>query len=345
MKSKIALLTILVFSAFHASGINKKDPIRLLNWWEYLSQEAVEFLEKEGHHLNVTTYKSNEVAISQLITNKENIDVVIVSNQIIPSILKDKVIYTNIFDKKSINSEYHELFKPILDHCVPYLWSTTIFVLNTKQNNLHVPTNIAQLRELKKQKITIATIDDKFETLARIQAENQKNCPVNKNAYRFPACDFKHLKDISLGLLPSEFTTSIADIIKNENTAAYGWHGETGAIIDKKTVSIALPDGPPIVGFDAVCIVKNRHSGARLKQLKEFAQTLGSRKVVQFNVARTQYFSPYINDNMNLRPEISELFNNLNTRIKEQSAIMIYSPSSNLHSKINMWWKKIRYGK
>ncbi len=74
MKSKIALLTLLVFSAIHASGINKKEPIRLLNWWEYLSQEAVEFLEKEGHHLNVTTYKSNEVAISQLISGCVNID-------------------------------------------------------------------------------------------------------------------------------------------------------------------------------------------------------------------------------------------------------------------------------
>jgi len=339
------LITVFLFVTSFAADSNKTRPIQLLNWWEYLAKDAVTALASQGHHLNVITYKSNEVAVSQLINNKKNIDVVIVSSQLIPSLLKDKVIYSGLFQNKNQQTEYYDFFHSTLDHCVPYLWSTTVFVMNTQKSNLQVPTNIVQLRQLKKQKLTIATIDDKFEILARLQAENHQTCPINKGGYSFPNCDFKYLKNISLGLLPSEFTTSIADIVKNENTAAYGWHGETAPFLDKKTLAISLPQGPPVIGFDAICIVNNKQTPARLRQLINFAQTLGGRKFTQYNVKQTQYFSPYKADTENLHPKIAELLNSLNLRVDELPAILIYAPNSDLHRKINIWWKNVRYGK
>lgn len=338
---KIILIALVL--CIYGINSNADNAIRLINWWEYLSKESVKSLEEIGYKIDVITYKSNEVAISQLIRNKNNIDIAIVSNQLIPALIKDNIIVTNSFENRNENSKYLDFFKSTKNHCIPYLWATTVFVLNTDKNNLPVPKTLKQLAELRNDDVKIAAIDDKFEILAHLVSENSTKCPLANDT--FPFCDMKYLNKIEPILRPNEYNTSIAEAISQKNTAAYGWHGEVLEFIDNKNISISLPDGKPVISYDSVCIVKNNRTGKEQNRLVNFALHLGSRKNTEFNVRQTQYFSPFKDglENNHLKPKNKKILSELIQKIQKNKTILISIPNAELHSQINTWWKNYRY--
>ena len=337
----LALLTTPSFAK------EKTIKIRLLNWWEYLDVRVQEKLKANGFEIELTPYKSNEIAMSRLVLTNTKHDVVIISNVIINSALQANALDTGVLkpDNKDIYS-----FIPKVPGCVPYLWSTTVFVTDPRVKKAS-PKTFEELLALRQAGFEVAIVDDSFEVSARMMADNNlmfdrvnrvNASPFSRVQKALETPAFQNLEAIrSVKVL-----TSVGEHLQKPNAAMYGWHGEVAGNLKKAPwLEFSLPKQFPIVGADYVCLARDRaHKDISEKDLRRFVSLLTDRESIGWNVQTSQYFSPFEGDQRNLQPKVQLLQKNLISLMKSSKPVWLSSPSPEDHKALNKWWRKARYG-
>ncbi len=72
--------TIVILSLICSEGLSASTTLKILTWWDYLSKDVIQNLEKQGYSVKITTYRTNEAAVSRLTKNQENFDLAIISS-------------------------------------------------------------------------------------------------------------------------------------------------------------------------------------------------------------------------------------------------------------------------
>lgn len=316
--------------------------IKLLNWWDFIAPNVVNDIKKNKNNLLLTTYKSNDVAISKIITSSHNLDIAILSNQVIPSLIEANLIHKNIFKNKYNFAKMYSFLSSFNESCIPYSWSTTLFISNRAEK-----VKIKQLTDFNTDSfssINLAVIDDKMEFLARLVGDNIKTCPKQPN--NVMGCSLDYITKIPLKVSSNKFTSSIADILSLKNSVVFGWSGEgAGLLKNHNSIEFVMPQGLPVIGYDSICIIKNKNSRKKQADLVKFAIELSSEKNALENSKYMQYFSPYKNNFEVLHPKTKELLIDILRKIEIETPIIISAPNRSNHEVINSWWKKIRYVK
>jgi spermidine/putrescine-binding protein len=321
--------------------------IKLLNWWDYLDASIVEQEKSEGFNINLGVYKSNDVAVGKLISNKDQYDVAILSNQVIGALAASNIILPNNVEDKS---KYYDFLVSNNNLCVPYMWSVTVFATNSnKIDEAPKVESISDLLNLKKAGYSIGVIDDKLEVVARIFGDISKECnfsnkaDLNKSVIN--RCWKILRKKQGKQLVGSMFVNSVYEILDKAPSAVYGWHGEIApALASKNRIRLELPKYLPVLGYDSVCIINKKRSSKELLEIKRFIKILTDQKSANIMAKKTQYFSPYKDSSEGLRPEFKKLLFETQIEINKMNYQVLSSPSEKEHIILNEFWKAVRYG-
>lgn len=354
---KITYLRFFVFALFSlvSSGVYAENikpslnTIQLYNWWDYIAPGVIQRLANSGYQTEIMVYKSNEVALSRLSAGQHNFDVAIVSNFALPYLMSQGLIETNQFQQVTEERHYLPLFHGTAPHCLPYLWSTTVFA--AKKNELSIlPGSLSELIALKSRGYKIGIIDDLYETVARLIGDSKTICgQSSKNYFKknvfdvLSACSTEQFLP-QQGLDARDFDTFIADLLAQPKIAVYGWHGEVLSQIWKyPSLKVALPKTHPVIGYDAVCIMKRHDRRTPVGSLVRYVELLTDMKSTELNISTNQYFSPYSNHTAGLMPQTRELYFTVTERLKHTHPIIIKPPTFPVHMRLNAWWKSVRY--
>ncbi len=334
----IILLTFSVFS---------KQKVRILTWWDFISPKVLQGLENNGFDISITEYRSNEVALSKILTKPGDYDVVIISNWVMKILEKTEVIDRTLLKKIGNERNYHYFLKQIVDEfdCLPYLWATTSYAMDTR-GQLPEPMDLVKLVGLKKHGYKIGIIDDAVEFGAAVMLSYDPTC-VNSLAphelfFGMVRCNFPEAKVLSSLFKPADFRNSIQTLV-GPKTAVYGWHGELGKIINKFSyMNFVKPAHSPVVGLDSVCLIRNKKNQLKLV---EFAKEITGKKMTKINAENMQYFSPYVDLKPNYNFKINLLYEDTVKSIRSSNPIILQPPEPLLQEKLNQWWQKLRYEK
>jgi len=333
----------------NASTVDAKRiaSVKVLTWWDYIDDRVLQKTKNGGFNLDISIYKSNEVAISRLAAGYQKYDIAIISNFAIAA-LSSKVEFEKY---KEVKITKNKILPFILGNslCKPYLWSTTVFSYDS--NNVRVPPeNFDHLRKLKNSGILIGIIDDSLEYIARVTLEHLKENSSGKINLNYLFSQFFKLSQTaqlekSRQFEKVDFKSTIEPIIKNQRSVAYGWHGESASQLNNAPwIDFSVPDSGVIIGSDYVCIPKWRTSTSpKLSELERLRELLTDAESTRWNVESTQYFSPYFNDTKGLKPKVEKLYRQVVAKVKNNHAVMISMPGKDHFSKINNLWKQIRY--
>lgn len=112
--------------------------VNVFNWYEYISQDAIDLFEKEtGIEVNMMYFDTNETMLPQVRISPSSFDVVIPSDYAIEKLIKEDLLDTINFDNVP-NFQYIDpnLLNPGYDptgaYSVPYMWGTVGILYNTK---------------------------------------------------------------------------------------------------------------------------------------------------------------------------------------------------------------------
>lgn len=335
---------LLIFNSSYAKKNYNNDSIAIFNWWDFIIPKVQKKINDQGYKFNIIEYRSNEVALSKLLSPQADYDIVIVSNWVL-QILKDANYLNPLFNQTILKSRDYIPFLEKMGHgCIPYMWSTTTFAIDTLDIKLQ-PNTIFSLIELKKKGIKIGLIDDPIEFATRVIMDNKKSCKNDKKLFNpldiNEQCAME-LEKLNKDLEPKDFRNTIEKFL-DINTAVYAWHGEVGSKLDSHpNLNFVLPQSDIILGADYVCIPKKKRYKPNLKKFVEF---LTNKENTEIQVNELQYFSPYNHHEVQQHPKITKLKTDILERVKTSPPIFLSAPQPESHSRINKWWQSIRYGK
>lgn len=342
--TKLLLFLSFILLTFNTFALNKNESISVYNWWDFITSETQEKLKKEGFNFNVIEYRSNDVALSELLSSKSDFDVVIVSNWVLQVLNK-----TNYIDKKFNNNllikrKYLPFLKNLSEGCMPYMWATTMFAVETNNDNIK-PDTLNSLLELKSKGFKISIVDDQMEFMARVFLDNMDKC-LKKAEFVDPLNISKDcittLEKNTKYFEPKDFRNSIENFI-NQDTAVYAWNGEVGdQLANHPNIRFILPKSNVLLGADFLCIPKKKKYK---KDLFKFIEILTNEKTTAQQASKFQYFSPYVEHKVNYHPKIDKLKQELFERINQSSPVFLAPPQSEVHERINHLWQKVRFGK
>ncbi len=322
--------------------------VSLYTWWDYVPTQVIEKLKSRGFRLNIIEYRSNEVALSKLLSGKSDYDIAIVSNWVVRVLEESNRVDSRILGALIHKRKYLDFAADFSRVCVPFLWSTTTFAADAK-NLKEGPMSINALLALQSRAYKIGIVDDPIEFAARVVADNKDKCTggdqnqnPNQNVFDLiDRCPAQNLLE-TVGKIDRGFFRNTLDPILGPKAAIYGWHGEVGArIASLPTFEFYLPKSNPVVGLDYVCVLKGRKESS----LPAFVELLTDEESTNFNIAKTQYFSPYVVDTGTYSPKVKKLKEDLLARLKTEKPVILSPPKGSVHAKINKWWQKIRYGR
>lgn len=335
------IIFVLQFAEPHVLASSKT--VTIYSWWDYIPSEVIDKIGKKGIKINIIEYRSNEVALSKLLSSKSEYDIVIVSNWVLRVLEEAQKVDLATSGILRSRRNYLEFSTKFASSCIPYLWSTTTFAADSK--NLKIsPRSIDDLLALHRKSYTIGIVDDPIEYSARIVSDSKEKCSASGASTnvldRLEHCSAEKLLKLSDKSERGFFRNTLEPIL-GPKSAVYGWHGEIGGQIDSlPTYEFYLPEGKPVFGLDYVCILKGRSN----KLLPEVVELLTDEESTNINILKTQYFSPYVNDTGKYSPKVKKLKEELLERMKNESPIILTPLSRAVHAKINKWWQKVLYG-
>lgn len=333
MKSLVIILLIC------STSLGAKQTIRVLSWWDYISPKVIKKVESHGYKVDLSLYKSNEVAFSRIVSEGNKFDVLIISGGIVDSL-------SNLVPVKKItgNSGYKDYLPFLIKKdmkCVPYLWSATVFSVIGDEK----VSTLEDLLNLKDKNYSIAVVDDPLEVMAR--AFLDLGCANIKDHYHYDwnqtsKCKEAQVKEYLKKLSPMDIKTSTAEYLVKNKTAAYGWHGELNPLLDTPNFNINIPKNKPIIGADYVCMVGK---GQTDKTVMKFINLLTDHDSTELNMKSLGYFSPYVNHTNGLHKKMKTLYSDIIAKSKNEGVVLINSPPPQVYKSINNLWQKIRYEK
>ena len=139
MKSIQRLVMIGFLWFFSAIALAEQPIVNIYNWSNYISSDVLKRFTKEtGIQVNYTTYDSNETMYAKLKANpKSGYDIVVPSTYFVDRMRKQGMLQR--LDKKKLShfnnlnpSLLNKAYDPDNQYSVPYFWSTTGVVLNSR---------------------------------------------------------------------------------------------------------------------------------------------------------------------------------------------------------------------
>jgi spermidine/putrescine-binding protein len=147
--AKWRIFLLLVCFTLFASGCQARQKLLLLNWGEYINEEAVELFEAEYNvDVIINIASSNEMFYAKLKSGTTAYDLVIPSEYMVEKMvskgLLQKIDYDLLTNYDPINNHYlpgvkgiqGEMFSDYEDYAVPYLWGTFGLMYNKKVQGL-----------------------------------------------------------------------------------------------------------------------------------------------------------------------------------------------------------------
>lgn len=319
------------------------EKINVLNWWNYMSSKDQNILQKAGFNFQVIEYRSNEGALSKILSTFHKYDIVIVSNWVAEIINNANKIDNRTLKPVIKSRNYLSSTVSKNTHCLPYLWAATTFAYKKDQSTQQINT-LRKLVELKEANKRIAVIDDSMEFIHRFFEDEQLNkCLESKENL---LCN-KKILTFGNKITPSDFLSFYNGNL-GKLDAVYGRHGEMTKTVEKiENFEFALPLKRPVMGIDYVCILKNEtRSKKRTKELKRFVEELTNKDNTNNHVKETHYFSPYDEYTKGLLPPKTErLYYQMKERLKKNKPYYIKPLSNNKIKVLNKLWKTIRFNK
>lgn len=344
MKKSLFLLILFLFSCAAYSKSNSSK-IKIYSWWDFLAADALQKIEKKGFQIEMTEYRSNEVALSKILNGKNDFDVVIISNWVFKILDQNKLLDRSSLNKISRERKYLKFIMDLDQNsiCIPYLWATTTYAVDTRNLNTQ-KMDLFRLASLKKQGFKIGIIDDPIEFAAMSLLSNDEECSKSFNSRDFfkgiSSCKFPDANSISKLFDIGDFRNSVKSL-GGAKTAVYGWHGELDEVTSNyKFVNFVESNHRPVVGVDSVCIIKKKNLN---NQVVKFVELLTSEEITKVNAEKMQYFSAYENLSVKYTPKIDSLYKNTLYKITSQNPVVLVPPDVQTQTKINQWWQKIRY--
>lgn len=323
-------------------------PVHLYTWIDYVAPAATSRMANSGYQTRITTYKSNEAAISRLSARQHDFDIAIVSNFALPYLMEQGLIEANQFLRAAKERDYLPLFTDALPHCLPYFWLATVFIADEKQTS-RIPNNLQELVDYKKEGYKIGIVDDPYETAARLIGDAKEICGKSPDAYidgnifdilsNCPNEKFAHVEGIERG----DFVSLLDELLTHPKIAIYAWHGAAFMQLPKHPSLRAKVPPRPVIGYDAVCIVKRKDRNVPISMLAKYVETMTDKKGTELNMVSNQYLSPYRNHTTGLLPPTQKLYDEITKSIKHDKPIILKPPRLPDHLRLNDWWRSIRY--
>jgi spermidine/putrescine transport system substrate-binding protein len=139
-RSALPTLQVILFSLiFFVFPVRADQVLNVYNWSSYMPDDVIQQFEKEtGININYSTYDSNETMYAKLKADPSAAyDIVVPSSYFIQRMSREGMLRT--IDKtrlpnfKNLNAEFlNKIFDPHNQYSIPYLWSSTGIVVNTK---------------------------------------------------------------------------------------------------------------------------------------------------------------------------------------------------------------------
>ncbi len=314
------------------------ETVRVLNWWDYLDKRILLKLEKLGEKIQVVEYRSNEVALSKLAIKTHGFDIIVVSNSILPVLFQSKLIDDVSLRKlqmKRVDNYHTDIV--VKNNCIPYLWSSTVYSYDSRFVK-ETPASLFHLVKLKENGIRIGVIDDQLEVATRLLLDNVKSCGKT-NPLKNCVSLLSHNRNF---LKKEDFASSIENIIKKGNFATYGWQGASASgNVSVPWLTFAAAKHHPVVGIDYVCITSNTKQ--KKSRLIRIVEAITDRESIEWNMEKTQYFSPYLNHTKGLHPKVIKLYREILKSVQDSSAVEIRPPGNEELKVLNKWWQSLRY--
>jgi spermidine/putrescine-binding protein len=341
---KILLFSIIIMAVAWGALVSANSPsnntIKVFSWWDYIDESILNKFNRDRGNVRVTTYNTNELALTRIMANDDDFDVVIVSNFTEEFLVKKNKIKKNIFEPRNY---IKKIFKNS-SSCLPYLWSATLYFVDSRYTKI-APVEMIDFIKLKEKGHNVKIIDDPFEFYNRLYLEEMATVDsIQHISFSKYLEGLKH-NTHKFSLLRSEnFITDLSDIIIKEKLAVYGWHGEIAKFFNESSwLEPVIPKGNLIIGYDSVCIMNKHYTKDKLIKLKEFVQELTSRKNTSVNVAKTQYFSPYSKDYIGLHNKTKKIRLKVESEILKNNFSVLHKPTERAHMIMNVMWRKMRY--
>jgi len=145
---KLRALILFLF-ALALAGCSERPKLLLLNWGEYINEEAVELFEKEyGIDVIINIADSNEMFYSKIVSGTTVYDLAIPSEYIIEKMIQKDLLQKFDFSKLTNYDREENPFLPgvegilssmgegFADYAVPYFWGTFGLMYNKKKAGL-----------------------------------------------------------------------------------------------------------------------------------------------------------------------------------------------------------------
>jgi spermidine/putrescine-binding protein len=143
--AKLRILLLLICFFLFASGCDTRPKLLILNWGEYINEEAVEIFEAEYNvDVIINIASSNEMFYAKLKSGTTVYDLVIPSEYMVEKMvskgLLQKIDYQLLTNYDPVNNPYlpgvlgiqQEMFPDYEDYAVPYFWGTFGLMYNKR---------------------------------------------------------------------------------------------------------------------------------------------------------------------------------------------------------------------
>lgn len=305
--------------------------IKILSWWNFLSPQTIQNLRQQGFQSEIVSYMTNENAIAKIASNNDSFDIVIISG-IVADLMSKKQKISLVDIQTPLKRNYYPFLNKF-KHCLPFLWSSTVFISHTSEN-LELD-GMQKLLELKKKSFKIGIVTDPQEFFFRILLDNNRN--------KFSQID-QSLMDKYSAVNSKDFSSELTTILQDEKSAAYGWSGEAGELIRQgKKLSLSLARSYPVMGADYLCIAYQGKDNSRFQKIVEYMKNFTDIKNTAISVKFSNYFPPYVNNTTGLQKNYVDLLNESLIQIKKGNFFMIPATNDNDYHLLNPFWRKVRF--
>ncbi len=244
---------------FSLPAFSQEKVVNIYNWSNYISSDVLkEFTRETGIKVNYATYDSNETMYAKLKANpRSGYDIVVPSTYFVDRMRKEGMLQpldkTKLTNFSNLNSTLlNKPYDPGNHYSIPYFWSTTGIVIDTKY---HTVSNVLRWSNFWKPKYAnqLLLLDDIHEVFSMAllvlgYSPNDRNPVHIKQAY------FK-LKALmpNIRLFNADGVKSL--YIDGDLTLGMGWNGDIyQAKRENSAIDFVYPKEGFVISIDSMAI-------------------------------------------------------------------------------------------
>lgn len=250
---------IFLLCFFSLPAFSQEKVVNIYNWSNYISSDVLkEFTRETGIKVNYATYDSNETMYAKLKANpRSGYDIVVPSTYFVDRMRKEGMLQplnkTKLTNFNNLNPALlNKPYDPGNHYSIPYFWSTTGIVINTKH---HAVSDVQRWSDFWKPKYTnqLLLLDDIHEVFSMAllvlgYSPNDRNPDHIKQAYL-------KLKELmpNIRLFNADGVKSL--YIDGDLTLGMGWNGDIyQAKRENPAIDFVYPEEGFVISIDSMAI-------------------------------------------------------------------------------------------